>query len=151
MDPHLETPPRKKLKIAEPAILSLVIWGAYTLFISGISDHCRARAGTAAHLISQIDQALESYQTDYGAYPPGDGSGSKEVVSTLSKPGPKKAKYFEFVPELIRSGNIANPTWPDGDPPKDVIYYRCPGIHRPTRFDLWAEDCQGNPEGINNW
>lgn len=139
---------------------------------------CSARQGSAAHLISQIDQAVHSYETDYAVFPPGDGTGTKDVVSALSKPGPKKAKYFEFVPELLKTTNVINPTWPDGDPPIDIIYYRCnvkyagsgappsgggggggnqPSPMHQSGFDMWCAGCNytsGVPTtgwDVNNW
>lgn len=80
-------------------------------------------------------------------FPPGDGTGSRELVECLQRAGPKKAKYFEFLPELVRDGHVINPAWPD----EKIIYYRCPGKIHTAGFDLWAEDTRGNPTGINNW
>ena len=146
--------PRKKLKIAEPAIVSLLVWGVYVWVFGGIVDsngHARARQGTASHMISQLDQAIESYAADYGGYPPGDGSGSRELVKALEKVGPKKMKYFEFQQGLLNGGNVVNPVWADAEGPKSIIHYRWPGLKRGSRFDLWAEDSAGDPEGINHW
>ena len=141
-----EPRPWKRLKIVEPLIVSLVVWGIYCCLRPAIiCDHGRAREGTAHHLISQLDQALESYATDYAVYPPGGGSGSREGVECLSRVGPKKQKYFEFPQDLLNDGHVVNPV------NFEKIYYRCPGRFRPTRFDLWAEDRNGNPFGINNW
>ena len=108
---------------------------------------CSAREGTAIHLIEQLDQAVESYQIDCGAYPPGDGSGTSALVSGLSRSGPRKQKYFEFPPDLLRGGDVINPVRYD----TAILHYLCPGVHRPEKFDLWAEDCRGNPTGINTW
>ena len=117
---------------------------------------CSARAGTAAHLISQLDQATESYQIDYAVYPPGAGDGTKDLVSALSKSGPKKMKYFEFPADfLITSGDVFNPVWADaGDPTIGKIYYRLnakgsggggggnqPPVMRPSKFDMWCAGC----------
>ncbi len=143
----MEAPTRRKLKILEPAILSLIVWGGYRQVVNSQHDLCAARAGTAAHLISQLDQAAESYQIDCGVYPPGNGTGTVELVEALSRSGPKKQKYFEFPADLLREGSVVNPVRYE----TGILHYLCPGIHRPSKFDLWAEDCRGNPTGINNW
>ncbi len=146
--------PRKRLKIVEPAVVSLVVWVCTNgLFLPPVCSKGwrEAAAGTASHLISQLDQAIESYATDYGAYPPGGGSGSRELVEYLSRKGPRKHKYFEFQQDLLNGGSVLNPVWSDGDRPANIIHYRCPGVFRPGRFDLWAADSSGDPMGINNW
>lgn len=79
-------------------------------------SHAMARRDTASCLIRQLDQAIESYASDYGAYPHSDGA-----------------------------------VWTIHEAPALVIHYRCPGLLRPGRFDLWATDSQGNPQGIHNW
>ena len=137
---------------------------------------CSARQGTAAHLISQLDQAIEAYQIDYAVYPPGSGSGTTDVVSALSKSGPKKMKYFEFPQDLLTNGNVVNPVWPDGDPDVAIIYYRLnqkpgggaaaggggagggagggggtvPPVMRPSKFDMWCAGCDYTSGGANN-
>ncbi len=140
---------------------------------------CSARQGTAAHMISQLDQATESYGTDYAVYPAGKGDGTKDLVSALSKSGPKKMKYFEFQQDLLNGGSVVNPVWSDGGAPANIIYYRLnqkqagsgappaggggggqPPIMRQSRFDMWCAGCDyqeggaGNPTAqwsVNNW
>jgi len=136
---------------------------------------CSARQGTASHMISQLDQATESYATDYVVYPPGVGDGTKDLVSALSKSGPKKMKYFEFQQDLLNGGNVVNPVWADGDPPNNIIYYRLnqkqagsappsgggggnqPPVMRSSRFDMWCAGCDyisSDPKtqwSVNNW
>ena len=143
--------PRKRLKIVEPAIVSLIVWGVYIVETRGFPhSNASARQGIASHLISRLDQAIESYATDYGVYPPGDGSGSRELVECLSRKGPGNHKYFEFQQDLLNGGSVVNPVWSDGDPPANIIHYRYPGLVRPRRFDLWAANGSGDPMGINN-
>ena len=132
---------------------------------------CTARAGTASHLVSQLDQATESYQIDYAVYPPGTGQGTKDLVTALSKSGPKKMKYFEFPPDLLKSdGNVVNPVWADGDPEVQIIYYRLnqksgggsapppsgggggstvPPVMRQSKFDMWCAGCDYTSGGAN--
>jgi len=142
---------------------------------------CAARAGTAAHLISQLDQATESYQIDFAVYPPGTGVDTKDLVNALSKSGPKKMKYFEFPADLLNNGSVVNTVWPDGDPEVQIIYYRLnqksgggaapgggggggaggtvPPVMRQSKFDMWCAGCDYTSSGgtntsrwsINNW
>ena len=127
---------------------------------------CSARAGTASHLISQLDQAAEAYQLDYAVYPTGDGSGTKDLVYALQQAGPKKQSYFQFPQDLLTTdGNVVNPVWSDGDPTIAKIYYRlnaqqgggkpggggggggggaggtAPPIQRKSKFDMWCAGC----------
>lgn len=142
-----EAPPRKRLKIVEPAVVSLIVWLLYRLMSPQICTGLgAARDATTAHRISQLDQATESFQIDFGFYPPGDGSGSQRLVADLTRTGPRRMKYFEFPPDLLNGGDVIDPSCEWG-----VIHYRFPGIHRPGKFDLWARDSKDNPEGINNW
>ncbi|MBV8879608.1 MAG: hypothetical protein JO332_06590 [Planctomycetaceae bacterium] len=47
---------------------------------------------------------------------------------------------------LGSKGDFLNPVNPDR-----ILSYRCPGVHNPKTFDLWCEDADGRPDGINNW
>lgn len=123
------------------AVISLV--GALVLPASAPADRDRL----AADLIRQLDEATERYQLVFGAYPPGDGSGSFPLVRCLNRPGPGKARYFDFTKQLLVEGHIANPV----DPEREILHYRFPGVHRPKKFDLWARDGRGNPMGAHNW
>ena len=167
--------PRKRLKILEPAIVSLLAWGAYTVVVLQHRSGCSARDGTAAHLISQLDQAVEAYQFDYGVYPPGDGTGSRALVEALTQSGPRKQKYFEFPADhLTTGGDVVNPVWADGESTIAMIYYRLnakragaappgggvgnqPNPQRKSKFDIWCAGCDytvADPKtrwSINNW
>jgi hypothetical protein len=106
-----------------------------------------ARTTAAQALLHQLSQAAKGYQLDYAVYPPGEGSGSRDLARALQRPG-SKHPYFA-VPErewMLKDGNIANPV----DREK-VVYYRCPGLHNEKSFDLWCEDGEGKAEGLNNW
>jgi hypothetical protein len=114
-------------------------------------DHglAHAREGTAHSLISQLSQAAKSYELDYAAFPPGDGTGSRDLAIALQKKGAKQMRYFEFPQDplmLTPAGDIRNPVNDE-----KILYYRCPGIHHPKTFDLWCADSKGKVDGINNW
>ncbi len=121
---------------------------------------CSARQGTADKLISNLETAASIYNTDFGAFPPGNGSDSKGLASGLKSQGPKKQMYYEFrLEDLDPAGNIRNPiysstgeiikyrnnkaNWSGGNPPA--------GAHKTQSIDIWAKDCQENEEGVTNW
>lgn len=85
---------------------------------------CAARAGTAETLISQLSQAIKAYEFDNAVYPPGRGTGSKELAYHLQKKGAKTSGYFDFKGQLNEAGDVINPVWPDGEPPSNVLHYR---------------------------
>jgi len=123
---------------------------------------CTSRQGTASALVSQLAQACKSYELDFAIYPPGKGSGSKDMVNYLSKKGAKQLTYFEFPPEMLDNGNVINPVFGvDGEAPSNWIHYRNniagqTGSNRPTpgssgpggapyvhvnSFDIWCAGC----------
>jgi hypothetical protein len=98
-------------------------------------------------MLRMLEVGLKAYQLDYGKYPPGNGTGSRSLMNALRSRGSRGLPYVELVPEdLDREGNVRNPLDPD-----KIISYRNPGVRNPKMFDLWCEDAEGHPEGINNW
>ena len=86
---------------------------------------CSARQGAAASLVSQLAQACKSYELDFAVYPPGKGSGSKDLATYLSKKGAKQLSYFEFSPEMLDNGNVINPVFgAEGEAPSNWVHYR---------------------------
>jgi hypothetical protein len=110
----------------------------------------RLAYGSAARsLLSQLAQAAAAYELDYAVYPVGDGTGSAPLARALQfqRTHYKHNVYAEPPPlELLKSGDIRSPLGED-----KLVYYRCPGIRNPKSFDLWCEDAEGRPDGINNW
>jgi hypothetical protein len=106
-----------------------------------------ARAGAAHALLVQLESAVKAYELDQGTFPPGDGMGTASLVRCLAKGRKPRCGYFEFPSEdLGLGGNLPDPVSSD-----KIVHYRCPGLHRPESFDLWCEDGDGRPDGINNW
>jgi prepilin-type N-terminal cleavage/methylation domain-containing protein len=106
-------------------VIVIVLLLAALLLPAILKALCTARAGTAKHLIDQVGQASKAYELDWAVYPPGDGTGSKEVAFYLQQNGPKKTAYFAFQPDMLDvGGNILNPVYSDDEPPKNLIYYR---------------------------
>ncbi len=154
-------------------IISLI---AALLLPAIIKALCNARAGTAEHLIDQLTQAAKSYELDNAVYPPGDGSGSKDLVYYLEQKGPKRVPYFDFAPDMKSGGHVANPVWWDGAPPSHIIYYRNnvkpagaapppaggggpggPPVYAKSGVDMWCAGCNYDAAfkesqwSINSW
>lgn len=107
---------------------------------------------------------MKSYELVHGVFPPGDGAGSRDLVTFLERKGPKGVPYFDFSPDMKSGGHVINPVWgADAESPKDVIHYRnnldrcavrfpgAPPVMHPKGVDLWASDGKGKPWGINSW
>jgi hypothetical protein len=128
-------------------VLALIlIWLAlpHGLSAGGLTN---ARQGAASAMLSQLEQAVKLYELDHEAYPVGDGTESRALLTSLKSPGPKKPPYFQVEREMVDAqGNIITPLGED-----KIFSYRCPGAHNPKSFDLWCEDSKGRPDGINNW
>jgi hypothetical protein len=127
-----------------PAICLIVIVFPHGGSCGGLTQ---GRQAATEALLCQLSQAVAVYELDHERYPPGDGSGSTELVTCLRKPGAKKLPYMDLPSEMVDGGgNLLNPVRESG-----VIHYRCPGLHNPKTFDLWCEDAKGRTDGINNW
>jgi hypothetical protein len=149
MDPTLDAPPRKKLKILEPLIVSVLVCGVYSFFVPSILiESAQSRESTAAHLIDQLSQATKAYELDYAVYPPGDGFDSRRLVECLQRRTSKNRPYLDFSSDMLSGGSVVNPVFYEET---KIIHYLSPGVRHPSSFDLWAEDSRGNPQGINNW
>ncbi len=173
---------RKKLErgftLIELLIVVVIIALIAALLLPAILKAlCNARAGTAEHLIDQLTQAAKAYELDFAVYPPGKGDGSKELAYYLQQKGPKKLSYFDFPQDQLKNGHITNPTFPDGDPPTDIVYYRNnvaagggaggggggggaaggPPVYQKSSFDMWCAGCnysgavQATQWSICNW
>lgn len=106
-----------------------------------------AQAATAMSRIADLEFGLERYHAQFGCYPQGDGSGTRDLLKALSVNDAEGVPFINKLgPEFLRDGHFDNPV----DRSK-WIHYQCPGVHNPTKFDLWCEDNKGIPDGINNW
>ena len=147
-------------------VLSL-IGGLFYYCVIGPGSLCRARQSASEDLIKSLSQAIQAYAWDHGAFPPGDGRGSAELVRCLSSSGSKRQAFYEFSPDMLApDGSIINPVWGSKPAPQGVIHYRnnlVPGgvTDPPTRnakgFDLWCAGCGYDPAKpptaceVNSW
>lgn len=127
---------------------------------------CAAKETKCQDLITNIENASKIYERDNNSYPPSQLDApfnSGPCANALSKPGPKKQPYIEFVDGDVTSwpmsdaSNVKNPV-----NPTSPIYYRNNAMNpKPTQaikafqnkysVDIWAENCEGTATGINNW
>ena len=166
-------PGKKRTSVAGPLILGAIV---VALFLSYVGKGkgcggalCNARQAAAKAMIEQLTTAAKKYETDHGHYPPGDGTGSRELARYLSRPGPKQLEYFWFSRDMLIDGDILNPVWPESGSPQDIIYYRNnvdspqavgpgqPPVYNRASVDLWAAGCSyhaSDPSSawqVNNW
>jgi hypothetical protein len=92
--------------------------------------------------------------------PPGDGSGSRELVKALRQPGPKNLPFLQINDDLLTpEGDLINPVHHDREAPINVIHYRNnrgrkpgpdgvgrPGVSPYREFDLWCAGCDYDPK-----
>jgi prepilin-type N-terminal cleavage/methylation domain-containing protein len=115
---------------------------------------CHAREGTTQAMIKDVETALKAYELDFGTYPPTQSgyvtSGTNGLVNILRNPGPRGLPYYEF-----RSGSV-DPSGQFVSILNFPIYY-CNASQpmgrqmRRMTFDMWTQDCENVPDGINNW
>src|SRR5258706_10254281 len=83
------------------------------------------REGAAETLVSQLIQSVTVYEHDQAAFPPGDGSGTRELVTALRKPGAKGMPYLAISEDMLTpEGDLINPALKDGEPPLNILHYR---------------------------
>lgn len=106
-----------------------------------------AREASAQKLMAGIVQSLAVYEQTLMKLPPGDGSGSRELVKALRSAGPKQMPFLEIRDDLLTpEGDLINPVH-EGM----IIHYRNnagrkpgpdgvgrPGISSRRAYDLWA-------------
>ena len=156
----------------------VIIGGCFVLYIvfgvllpGMIGALCNARQAAALGLVKQLDMAVKKYEEDHAVYPPGDGTGSRGLVSALSRQDSNGLKYFTFTEDMLIDGHILNPAWPDSGAPQNIIYYRNnidpassgggggaqPPVFYKASVDIWCAGCSYTTErlssswGVNNF
>ena len=101
-----------------------------------------ARREAAVHLLSQLQLAVESYEQAFGEYPPGDGSGTRELLRAVQRPR-RGQIWQEPDPEPVIEGDLRNPLQPHARGPEGVVRYRRhpPGSAPP--YSIFVSDGRG--------
>ena len=113
---------------------------------------CNGKNTRVVAEIQSLTQACAAYDVDMGSYPPGDGSGSDQLVLALSQPGGRNTPYVEWQPARLLNGHVKN-----GARPSEFLYYRrnfpypTALAHNRNTFDIWGTDCFGTPFALNNY
>ena len=84
-----------------------------------------AEQSAAETVLSGIVNGLTVYEQTTMRLPPGDGSGTRELVKALREEGPKKMPYMQISDEMLSpEGDFLNPVHADGESPINIIHYR---------------------------
>jgi prepilin-type N-terminal cleavage/methylation domain-containing protein len=103
-------------------------------------------------LMSQVVQCITVYEQNTMKLPPGDGSGSRDLVKVLREPGPKGLPTMDVRDDMLSpEGDLLNVLHADREAPIHIIHYRNnrgrragpdgvgrPGISTRRPYDLWA-------------
>ncbi|HZL70982.1 MAG TPA: prepilin-type N-terminal cleavage/methylation domain-containing protein [Planctomycetota bacterium] len=118
---------------------------------------CQGRQASMKALISQLETACKSYETDHNVFPESNAAfDSAGLARALSKATRKTSAYFEFKESQIgQSGNIVNPVYQG----EDYLKYRNnqqitdPKLKGKNKsgVDMWARGCDKVDDSINNW
>lgn len=116
-----------------------------------------SKKGVAAmNDIRNLQAVIEQYKINYGQYPMStpDNSSKVLIVAFQGDPNtnPSKPQFYDFPQKRVVNGEFISPF---GHP----YYYRenaskkvkTPDMHNPDSFDIWTQDAEGRPDGINNW
>jgi general secretion pathway protein G len=110
------------------------------------------RQAAAETLMANVVHGLTIYEQTTMRYPPGDGSGSRELVKALQQPGARGIPAMQFNADMLSSnGDLLNPAHPGGEPEIGILHYRNnqgrkpgpdgvgrPGVASRRPYDLWA-------------
>ncbi len=109
--------------ILASAVLSCLLW---TSIPEG--DVRRFRRIEAARLLEELHQAARLHASSRGAFPPGDGNGSRGLAEVLG-----------------RDGDFANPIAPAAPWPFGIVHYRRNASGSAPPIELWVHDRAGPP------
>jgi prepilin-type N-terminal cleavage/methylation domain-containing protein len=152
---------RRGFTLVELLVVIVIIAILASLLIPVILHALKvARHAAAETLIANLAHGVKLYELDHAQYPPGDGSGTRDLVKALSAPGPKGTPLMTFKDDMLSpQGDLLNPAHPDGEGVTGIIYYRNnrgrkagpDGVDRPVvsprrPYDLWAAGMNYDPQ-----
>jgi type II secretory pathway pseudopilin PulG len=142
-----------KLTAASAIILVLAGIAAVVLVPPAPPARQVRRHAQARLLMDRLAEAARAYRQDRGHFPPGDGSGSVELVRALGGFSKEGVPYFIVPAEMLTpQGDVRNPM----DPGSSILHYRArPAGPEPWAggegFDLWCRSPEGEEAGVSDW
>ena len=111
-------------------------------------------------VMSQVVQSITLYEQNTMKLPPGDGSGSRELVKVMREPGARGLPMMQIRDDMLSpDGDFLNVLHADREAPIHIIHYRNsrgrkPGPDGPGRpnisprrpYDLWASGMDYDPK-----
>ena len=101
-----------------------------------------SRRTAAAHLLAQLELAVDQYEKTWGIYPPGDGSGSRSLAQALQG-GDPRGRPGEIFWGPRGDGQVSNPFDPEALWPRGVVHYRRYPPRSTPPFTLSCIDDEG--------
>jgi prepilin-type N-terminal cleavage/methylation domain-containing protein len=103
-------------------------------------------------VMANVVQSITVYEQNTMKLPPGDGTGSRDLVKVLREPGPKGLPTMEIRDDMLSpEGDLLNVLHADREAPLHIIHYRNnlgrkpgpdglgrPGVSSRRPYDLWA-------------
>ena len=110
-------------------------------------------------IMADLVRAITVYEQDTMKLPPGDGSGSRDLVKVLRQPGAKGLPVLQIRDDMLSpEGDILNVLHADREAPIHIVHYRNnrgrkpgpdgvgrPGIATRRPYDLWAAGLDYDP------